>query len=102
MIALALALMAHPAVSETNAHALQLCRPKLEQSAGGAIQAMDVGSVEPTRSGLIISGRLTAFLGMRPAPAGSARTHHLIRADYSYLCEVRAGRVIRATVKSLQ
>jgi len=102
MIGLAFALMAHPVVPETKAHALQLCRPKLEQSAGGEIQTIDVLSERGTRSGIIISGRLTAFLGMGPPAPGSASTHHLIRADFNYICEVRAGRVRYASARPFQ
>jgi hypothetical protein len=102
MIELMLALMAHPALPETKAQALHLCRPRLERSAGGEIQTIDVRSERSTRSGLIISGRLTAFLGMGAPPPGSASTHHLIRADFTYVCEVRAGRVRYASAKPLQ
>jgi hypothetical protein len=68
------ALMAHPTVAETKAHALRLCRPQLEQSAGGEIQSIDVRSERATRSGLIISGQLVAFLGMGPPEPGHAST----------------------------
>lgn len=103
MIALALAsLMAHPAVPETKAHALQLCRPRIEQSIGGSIQAIDVQSERATRSGLVIAGRLIAFLGMGAPQPGQASTHHLIRAEFSYLCRVSAGRVRYASAKPLQ
>jgi len=102
MVGVLLALMAHPAVLEAKAHALQLCRPRLEQSAGGQIQTIDVLSERSTRSGLIISGRLTAFLDMGPPQPGAASTHHLIRADFNYVCEVRAGHVRYASVKPFQ
>jgi hypothetical protein len=102
MMVLVLALMAHPAVPETKEHALQLCRPSLEQSVGAEIQSIDVGSVRAARSGLVIAGRFAALLRMGPAPAGSARTHHLGRANFNYICEVRGGRVLRASAKPLQ
>ncbi len=102
MIELVLALMAHPAVHETRAHALQLCRPRLEQRVGGQVQTNDVRSERSTYAGLILRGRLTAFLGMGSPPPGSASTHHLIRADFNYVCEVRGGRVRYASAKPLQ
>ena len=102
MLDLLFLLMARPPVPETRAHALQLCRPRLERSAGGQIQTIDVSSERSTRSGLIVSGRLTAFIGMGPPPPGSASTHHLIRAQFDYVCEVRSGRVFSASAKPLE
>lgn len=102
MIDLLFLLMARPAVPETRAHALQLCRPRLEQSAGGQIQTIDVNSERSTRTGLVIGGRLTAFVGMGPPPPQSASTHHLIRAQFDYACEVRSGRVVSASAKPLE
>jgi len=102
MIALVLALATNTAHVETKAHALKLCRPKLERQVGGEIQTIDISSARSARSGLTIRGGLTAFLGMGPAPAGSARTHHLVRAQYTFACKVRAGRVRYASAKPLQ
>ncbi|HEX8842699.1 MAG TPA: hypothetical protein VF757_10435 [Sphingomicrobium sp.] len=102
MIGLLFLLMARPVVPETRAHALQLCRPRLERSAGGQIQTIDVNSERSTRTGLVISGRLTAFIGMGTPATGAASTHHLIRAQFDYICEVRSGRVVSASAKPLE
>ena len=102
MLDLLLIAMAHPAVPETRGHALQLCRPVLERRAEGEIQAIDVRSEHAAHSGLTIRGRLTVFLRMGPAPASSARTHHVGRAEFDYVCTVRAGRVRYASANPLQ
>src|SRR5438045_6889280 len=78
--------------------ALELCKPALARKIGGDISTISVDSARPTSTGLIIRGQLTASYGMGPAPAGSARTHHLGRADLAYRCPVRHGRVSEAAV----
>jgi len=102
MIALVLALVAHSATAETKARALKLCRPGLERQVGGEIQTIDVSSARSARSGLTIRGGLTAFLGMAAPQPGHASTHHLIRAEFTYSCKVRAGRVRHVAAKPLQ
>ena len=102
MLDLLLIAMARPMVAPTKDQSLQLCRPVLERHAEGDIQTIDVRSVATSRSGLTIRGRLTAFLRMGPVPPGSARTHHLVRAEFDYSCTVRSGRVRAASAKPLQ
>ena len=102
MLDLLLIAMARPIVPETNDQALRLCRPVLEQRAAGQIQTIDVRGADVTRSGLTIRGRLTVFLRMGPAPPGSARTHHVGRAELDYVCTVRGGRVRYASANPLQ
>lgn len=101
MIALLIALnsIASPAAQ---ARALKLCRPRLERSVGGEIQTIDISSARSAQSGLTIRGGLTAFLGMGPPQPGFASTHHLIRAEFTYACKVRAGRVRSVSAKPLQ
>ena len=82
--------------------ALAACRPALERKAQGRIASIDVEAVRVTGSWVVIRGPLTAFIGMAPPALGSASTHHLIRAQYQYICWVRAGRVRRAVVDPLQ
>ena len=77
---------------------IELCKPALARRAGGAIATIDVDSTEIHGSKTRISGRLTAFRQMGPAPPGTARTHHIGRIDFSYRCTVKNGRVREAAV----
>ena len=78
--------------------ALDLCKPMLARKAGGEIATIGITSVKVGRHGRTIEGQLTAFVGMAPAPPGSASTHHLIRSDFTYKCRVHAGRVRQSSV----
>jgi hypothetical protein len=79
--------------------AVELCKPVLARKAGGEIATIDVNSSRSERGGRTIEGRLTAFSRMGPAPAGSARTHHVIRVEFTYRCQVRGDRVRQARVQ---
>jgi hypothetical protein len=92
MIDLLLASVLSLQSSSTDA-ALALCKPVLARKAQGEIATIAVDSARPNAGGLSLRGRLTAFVGMGTAPAGSASTHHLIRADFTYRCRVRGHRV---------
>lgn len=98
MIALLFAAVAMP--HATHQSALSHCRPILARKAGGEIATISVGSRRTTARGETITGSLTAFLGMAPPPPGSASTHHLIRADFTFRCTVRRGVVRSASVES--
>jgi hypothetical protein len=81
--------------------AVELCKPALAHKADGEIATINVDSTKIRGSRTTITGRLTAFQRMGPAPAGSARTHHLIRFDFTYRCTVKRGRVREAAVNPL-
>lgn len=101
MIIFALAaIAAHHIVTPKNA--LDLCRPALARKAGGDIATIEVGSSQRGNSRLTIKGQLTAFQGMGPPQPGSASAHHLIRADFNFVCQVERGRVARASVIARQ
>jgi hypothetical protein len=82
--------------------ALKLCCPVLARKAGGEIDTITVGSSRTSGKDRMISGSLTAFLGMAPPAPGSASAHHLIRAEFSYRCTVRRRAVRSASVRSTQ
>jgi hypothetical protein len=82
--------------------AVELCKPVLARKAGGEIATIDVNSVHSGPRGRTIEGQLTAFSRMGPAPAGTARTNHLIRFDFSYRCTIRGGRVHEARLSPLK
>ena len=81
--------------------AVELCKPALARRAGGDIATIDVTASRTIGRRRIIEGRLTAFAQMGPAPAGSARTHHLGRLEFTYRCEVGGGRVRKARITPL-
>jgi hypothetical protein len=95
MIAL---LLAAAATQLSADQAVALCKPALARKAGGDIATIEVIDSHVARGRLAISGQLTAFTRMGPAPAGTARTHHVGRIDYSYSCEVSHGGVRKARV----
>jgi hypothetical protein len=100
MIVLILAQAVAAQAAQANG-ALELCRPVLARKAGGEIATIEVESVRAASRGRTIEGRLSAFLGMGPPPPGSASTHHLIRAEFTYRCRVRGGRVREARLNPL-
>jgi hypothetical protein len=75
------------------AQALALCKSALQREASGEIGTMEVDESRSEHGHLTIDGRLTAFARMGPAPAGSARAHHVGRFELSYRCEITRGRV---------
>jgi len=78
--------------------ALRLCRPVLASKAGGDIQAISTTSVRKDGRGFTLKGKLTAFIGMGPPAAGSASTHHLIRANFDFRCSTVGRNVGKATI----
>lgn len=97
MVPLLLASAAIAQVSDAT-RTLTLCKPVLARKGGGTLDRITVDSATGSRPSQVISGRLTLFIGMPAATPGSARPYHLIRADYSYRCQVRHGRVVKASV----
>jgi hypothetical protein len=75
---------------------VKLCKATLARKAGGDVDKLTVASTTTSRSGTMLTGRLTVFVGAAPASPGSASPHHLIRADYGFECLVRHGRIRRA------
>jgi hypothetical protein len=84
--------------SPADARALQLCKAGLARKAGGEINRITIDSATASGRTKVIRGQVSVFVGMPPAPPGSARAHHLIRADYHYNCQVRHGRIVEATL----
>lgn len=99
MLALVLAAaFAPPAGNEAVAAALRLCRPKLEQRVSGEIGSIDVDASLADRGWTIIRGPMRVLVGMGEPEPGHASTHHLIRADYEFICWVNDNRVRRMIV----
>jgi hypothetical protein len=97
MMLILTALAAHTKLPGS-ASAVALCRPVLARKAGGEIATLDVASSHTSGGQRVISGKLTAFLGMGHPAAGSASAHHLIRADFTFRCQVGPKGVRRAAV----
>lgn len=85
---LAAAISAQPADSGSVQAAMALCRPKLTKRIPGQISATAVQTSSAPPGWTIIRGSATALLGMGDAASGYARTHHLIRAEYEFICWV--------------
>jgi hypothetical protein len=81
---------------------VELCKPALARKAGGEIATINVDSTKVSGKTTTIRGQLTAFSRMGPAPAGTARTHHVIRFDFTYRCAIRGGRVRETRVNPLK
>ena len=81
------------------AREVELCRPLLARKIGGDIDAIEAQSTRRAGKTTTINGELTAFLGMGSPPAGSASTHHLIRAEFTFTCRLDRGKVRAAHVK---
>jgi hypothetical protein len=91
---LAAALIQRPA----DVRALQLCKVALARRAGGEIDRITTDSATASGKTRVIRGQVSVFIGMPPAPPGSARAHHLIRAEYHYSCRMRRGRIVTTTL----
>jgi hypothetical protein len=93
-------ILAATLAAASNSPALDLCKPLLARKAGGEIAKIEVVFSTAGSNGRTLKGKLTAFLGMAPPAAGSASTHHLIRAEFSFRCRIERGRVREAKVVS--
>jgi len=99
MIALLLAAAtAQPADSASVAEALGLCRPKLEERVSGEISSISVDGSLSLKGWTVIRGPMRALIGMGEPEPGHASTHHLIRADYDFVCWVDDSRVRKFTI----
>jgi hypothetical protein len=99
MIALLLAAAtAQSADSASVAEALGLCRPKLEERVSGEISAISVDGSLSIKGWTVIRGPMRALIGMGEPEPGHASTHHLIRADYDFVCWVDDSRVRKFTI----
>lgn len=99
MLPLLLAITAvQPADGASVAQALRLCRPKLESRVSGEISAIDVDASLATKGWTVIRGPMRALIGMGEPGPGHASTHHLIRADYDFICWVNDSRVRKTIV----
>src|SRR3982751_1794269 len=92
------AIVGQPASSDP---AVALCKPLLARKAGGEIATIDVAATRVRHGVRTVEGQLTAFIGMGAAPAGSASTHHLIRAQFTYRCRVSGTQVREARLNPL-
>ena len=79
-------------------NAVRLCRPALAVKAGGEIQTITATSMRKSGRSSIVTGRLTAFIGMGSPQPGSASAHHLIRADFDFRCRINGRNVGKTTV----
>lgn len=89
---------APPPESQSVADALRLCRPKLEQQVRGEISAIEVDASLAVKGWKIIRGPMRALIGMGEPEPGHASSHHLIRADYDFICWVNDSRVRKIIV----
>jgi len=99
---LANAIAAQPTTDATVDPALQICRPKLAKQVSGDISAITANASSQTRGWTVVTGSMRALIGMGDAPAGSARTHHLIRADYNFTCWLKHNQVRKISVKRVR
>ena len=101
MLALILAAVAAEPVNNPAVDAaLQQCRPKLAKEVLGDIGALIASASSVTKNWTVVRGTMTASIRMPGAPAGSARTHHLGRIDYDFVCWVSHKKVRKITVNS--
>lgn len=99
MIALILAAAATQQADAASVQsALQLCRPKLEQRVSGQISAISIDASLERDGWTVIRGPMRALIGMGDPEPGHASTHHLIRADYGFICWVADSLVRKTTV----
>jgi hypothetical protein len=100
-LTLAAAMAVQPAQNPLAQAALQLCRAKLAKRISGEITAVDVKSSLRRRGSTVINGSATALIGMGEPRSGYAGTHHLIRAEYSFICRADDTRVRKITINRL-
>jgi hypothetical protein len=100
-LTLAAAMAVQPAQNPSAQAALQLCRAKLAKRLSGEITAVDVKSSLRRRGTTVINGSATALIGMGAPRSGYAGTHHLIRAEYSFICRADDTRVRKITINRL-
>lgn len=87
-----------PAGGTAVADALRLCRPNLESRISGEISAINVDASLALDGWTVIRGPMRALIGMGEPGPGHASTHHLIRADYDFICWVHDRKVRKLEV----
>ncbi len=95
------ALMASASAIPSVDDVVQICRPVLARKIGGDIQTISQTSMRKSGKGYVVKGKLMAFVGMAAPQAGSASTHHLIRANFDFRCRT-AGKNVRETTVTPQ
>jgi hypothetical protein len=100
-LTLAAAISTQPAQNTSVEAALQLCRPKIAKRISGEISAVAVQASSTPPGWIIIRGSARALLGMGQAGSVYARTHHLIRTDYEFICWVADTHVRKISVKRI-
>jgi hypothetical protein len=95
---LAAATAVQPPASGSVQAALQLCRPKLAERVSGDISSISVDASLAANGWTVIRGPLRALIGMGEPSPEHASTHHLIRADYDFICWVHDNRVRKLEV----
>jgi hypothetical protein len=100
-LTLAAAMAVQPEKTPSAQAALQLCRPKLAKRLSGEITAVEIKSSLRRRGSTVINGSVIALIGMGQPGSGYAGTHHLIRAEYSFICRADDTRVRKITINRL-
>jgi hypothetical protein len=98
---LAAAMAVQPPENPSAQAALQLCRTKLEKRLSGDITSVEIKSSLRRRGTTVINGSVVALIGMGQPRSGYAGTHHLIRAEYSFICRADDTRVRKITINRL-
>lgn len=101
-LTLATALAAQAADGQSANAALQLCQPKLAKRVSGDISEVTVNAFSTARGWTVIRGPMRALIGMGEPGPGSASAHHLIRADYDYICWIHDKKVIKINLTRLR
>lgn len=91
-----------PADGNSDAQALAQCKPELARKVSGDISEFSVGASANPDGWTIIRGPMTALIGMGEPGPGQASTHHLIRAQFNYICWVHDGRVKKLETTRIQ
>ena len=100
-LAIALSLAAQPADDKSVEAAIELCRPKLEKHILTDINSLAPQSSLAVNGWTVVRGSMIALIGMgEPAP-GQVSTHHLIRAEYEFICWVHDSQVSKIVVNRL-
>lgn len=103
MLALILAAAATAPVSGNRlADALQLCRPQLAKRISGDISAVRAEAASSNGRTTSVRGSITALIGMGEPEPGFASTHHLIRAEYRFICRITDSRVKKISINRIR
>ena len=101
-LTLAAAMAVQPAENPSAQAALQLCRTQAREAPFGRHHRRSTMKSSLRRRGTtVINGSVTALIGMGQPGSGYAGTHHLIRAEYSFICRADDTRVRKITINRL-